>query len=325
MLAAPLVPSLRELYRRRDATPLPTRTDNGRIENFAQSLREYLAPLMREGGSSCRLRDGIQGRVLRSCDIPDLSGAPIETPAFAPHSLVFPLPVCFVRDLYIRGDAQFANDSLLRAVLVEGDAVLGERTSIARWIHVLGNLEAGPQAGLFGRASAIGTITLRHGTVFERVRAGSICAGTQTKTLRETSPVGGASSPIDLRVGRVRSHGDFHLRDSDAFQGHIVAMGKVAIADNVLVIGSVKARSSLEIGSGSHLEGTVVSRGAISIAQRCYIKGPVLSEKEIVIGPGTQIGTPASPTTVSAPRVRIAPGVVVCGTIWARESGEVTA
>jgi predicted acyltransferase (DUF342 family) len=128
-----------------------------------------------------------------------------------------------------------------------------------------------------------------------------------------------------MRLGRVRSGGDFYLRDSDTFQGHIVATGRVAIGDSVLVLGSVKARKEVEIGSGTLVEGTVVCRGRMSIAQRCYIKGPVLSEQEIVIGADTQVGTPASPTTVSAPRIRIAPGARVYGSIWARETGEVTA
>jgi predicted acyltransferase (DUF342 family) len=129
---------------------------------------------------------------------------------------------------------------------------------------------------------------------------------------------------MEMRLGRVRSNGDFHLRDSDAFQGHIVAAGRVAIEDNVIVVGSIKARTDMEIGSGTQVEGTVVSRGHMSIGGRCYIKGPVMCEEELVIGPGTQIGTPASPTTVSAPRIRICPGALVCGTLWAREAGEVT-
>ena len=324
MLALPLVPALTELHRRRDAAPLPTRTDDGKIDNFAQSMREYMAPLTAlEGASLCKLRDDIEGRVLRMEDIHELPGTPIESPVFAPESLVFPMPVCFARELYVRGDLQIADDSLLRAVLVEGNATLGDRTSIARWIHADADLEAGSDANLYGRASAGNSIILRHGCTFERLRACSIHAGTQGSIPFDKSPVWTGKSLVDFRLGRVRSNGDFHLRDSDAFQGNIVAVGKVTIEDNVLVIGSVKARTDVQIGSGTHLEGTVVARGSTHIGGHCYVKGPVLAENEIVIGPGTQIGTPACPTTVSAPRVRIAPGAVVCGAIWAREAGEV--
>jgi cytoskeletal protein CcmA (bactofilin family) len=326
MLALPLVPSLTELHRRRDAAPLPTRSDDGKIENFSRSLREYMAPLTElEGARSCRLRDGIDGRVLRQRDIPEIPETAIEAPTYAPESLVFTAPVCFSRELYVRGNLDIASESLLRAVLVEGDTILGERTSVARWIHVTGDLLAEPEVQLFGRSSAEGTIILRHGCTFERLRALVICTGTASTPAFATSPVWKGGSLIDMRLGRVRSNGDFHLRDSDAFQGHIVAVGKVAIEDNVLVIGSIKARTDVEIGYGTHVEGTLVSRGQTRIGEHCYVKGPVLSEGEIVIGTGTQIGTPASPTTISAPRVRIAPGAVVCGSVWARESGEVSA
>ena len=325
MIALPLIPSLTELRRRRDAAPLPTRSDDGKIDNFAQSLREYMEPLVNlDGEVTCPLRDGAQGRVLRMEDVPLLPGTPIETPIYAPHSLVFPVPVCLSRELYIRGSLTIAGGSMLRAALIEGEASLGERTSVLRWIHATGNLEAGPESQLFGRASAAGAITLRHGCAFERVQAQAVYFGTQGKLAYENSPVWPGSSLVDLRLGRVRSNGDFYLRDSDAFQGDIVAIGCVRIEDNVLVIGSVKARTNVEIGSGTHLEGTIVSRGRTTIGARCYVKGPVLSEHEITIGPGTQIGTPACPTTVSAPHIRVAPGAVVCGAVWARESGQVT-
>jgi len=326
MLALPLVPSVAELYRRRDAAPLPTRTDDGKIDNFAKSMREYMQPLtVLDGAPSCRLRDGLEGRLLRREGVPFLPETPIDVPVFAPHSIVFRMPICFSRELYVRGDLGIGDDSLLRAVLVEGDASLGERTTVARWINVTGNLETGPDAQLFGRASAGASITLSCGCTFERVHGEQINAGMQRAVAYDTSPVWRGKSLIDMRLGRVRSNGDFHLRDSDAFHGHIVAVGRVAIEDNVLVIGSIKARTDVEIGSGTNVEGTIVSRGRTLIGSNCYVKGPILSEGEIVIGTGTQIGTPASPTTVSAPHIRIAPGAVVCGAIWARETGEVAA
>ena len=326
MLALPLIPSLTELRRRRDAAPLPTRSDDGKIENFALSMKKYMLPLAAlQGKTFCTMRDGLIGRILHRQDISALTDGLIETPVFAPESLVFPLPVCLTHELYVRGDLDVAPDSMLRAALIEGTLTLGERTTVVRWIHAVGDLEAGDHARLYGRASATGTLSLKHGSTFERLGAPHICAGTAACAPHSTSPVWKGTSLVDVRLGRVRSNGDFHLRDSDAFQGHIVAAGCVYIADNVLVIGSVKARRDAEIGSGSQIEGTVVSRGRMKIGGQCYIKGPVLGEDEIVIGPGTQIGTPACPTTVSAPKVRIAPGAIVCGSIWARESGEVTA
>ncbi|HVZ17481.1 MAG TPA: hypothetical protein VG897_10220 [Terriglobales bacterium] len=324
MLVAPLIPSVRELRRKRDASPLATRSDDGKIDNFARSMRDYMEPLTTLDGRFFTMRDGLIGQVLRMEDISSLPNDLVETPTFAPHDLVFPLPICFTHELYVKGNLQLANDSLLRAVLVEGDTELGERTTVARWIHCDGNIEAGPDARLYGRTSAKASVTLCRGCSFERVGAAEIHTGVASSPRHETSPLCQGRSLADVRLGRVRSNGDFYLRDSDAFQGHIVAAGKVAVGDNVLVIGSVKARADFEIGSGTDVEGTVVSRGRMKIGEHCYLKGPVISEGELVIGTGTQIGTPGCPTTVSASRIRIAPGALICGTLWARDAGEVT-
>lgn len=329
MVALPLAPALIELHRRRDASPLVTRTDDGRIENFASSLREYMQPLTQLPPESHGkllhnlLRDGSSAIVLSQTDVANLPDAAIDAAAYAPHSILFPAPVCFLRDLYIRGDLKLADESVLRAALVEGNAEFGERSSVMRWLHVEGNLDAAAEARFFGRTSCTGVVTISPGCQFERLRGKAIHFGTQQWPSSRRSSEWLAPGNTQPRLGRVRSQGDFHLGNSDAFNGHIVAAGSVTIADDVLVVGSVKAKANVEIGARSHVAGTVVSQGRTTIGDQCFLKGPVLSEGEIIVGPGTEIGSPDSPTTVSAPRVRIAAGAKVYGVAWARESGEV--
>ncbi|HVH86242.1 MAG TPA: hypothetical protein VM912_05925 [Terriglobales bacterium] len=66
-----------------------------------------------------------------------------------------------------------------------------------------------------------------------------------------------------------------------------------------------------------------MSTRAIRIAPGAFIKGPVISEHEIVVGRNVQIGLPDFPTTISAPRIRLSPGSVTHGTVWARVEGRV--
>ncbi len=329
MVALPLTPAIMELHRRKDAAPLVTRTDDGKIENFARSMKEYMQPLVALGEDDCGkllshvLRDGAAGFIVGMEDIANLPDGPVDAVVYGRQSLIIPTPVCFVREFYVRGNLRLAGESLLRAVLVEGNAELGDRTSVMRWIHVAGDLEAGQESRLLGRVSADGTLMLRNGCQFERMRARTIHFGAQNFRASKRSDSWLDPNISYQRVGRVRSHGDFHLGASDVFQGHIVASGKVTIAEDVLTMGNIKARTRVEIGAGTHVEGTIVSRGRTTIGERCYVKGPVLSEEEIVIGAGTEIGTPDCPTTVSAPRIRMFAGSRVCGAVWAREAGEV--
>jgi cytoskeletal protein CcmA (bactofilin family) len=327
LVALPLTPALRELRKQRDAKPLPTRVDDGKVDNFADSLREYMAPLVALEDSTHntilhkRLRDGAPGFIVTREAAYTLSEDPIDASVYAPEGLRLPFAVCFTRELYVRGDLELAQGSVIRSALVEGDATLDHRTSVARWIHATETLYARTACRLFGRASAGTSITIAGATKFQRLHAPSIYIGAQDVLSMRTSP--GIDDLHAARPGRVRAEGDFQLRDSDVFHGNIISTGTVSIAGNALVVGSIKARASVEVGVGSTVQGAVISEGRAVIGNHCLLKGPVLSEREIVIGTGVQIGSLDHPTTISAPRIRIAPGAIVCGTMWAREMGEV--
>jgi len=82
-----------------------------------------------------------------------------------------------------------------------------------------------------------------------------------------------------------------------------------------------------KIKKGSHVlvEGSLISARKMRIGQNCTLHGPVVAERELAIAGGTRCGTREFPTTVSAPRIEVEEGVVVFGTLWAREHGEVVA
>ena len=59
------------------------------------------------------------------------------------------------------------------------------------------------------------------------------------------------------------------------------------------------------------------------IGTNCRIGGPVLAERGMVIESGTHCGTAGMPTTVSTLAIELEEGVLVFGTIWARNEGRV--
>jgi hypothetical protein len=79
------------------------------------------------------------------------------------------------------------------------------------------------------------------------------------------------------------------------------------------------------IEDGVSVEGSLISARKMRIGPRCSIHGPVIAERELAIAGGTRCGTRQYPTTVSAPCIELEEGVVVFGTVWARESGRVVA
>ena len=71
------------------------------------------------------------------------------------------------------------------------------------------------------------------------------------------------------------------------------------------------------------MEGSLISARKMRIGHRCAVHGPVVAERELALATGVRCGTFEHPTTVSAPSIEVSEDVVVFGTLWARERGQV--
>jgi len=331
LVALPLAPALRELLYRADAAPLPTRCDEGDIRSFARSFRARIAPAMpllaeaAERGETLTtlLEDGTRALVVGgrgACEGP----VPADLAMLCASDVYIPAESRFLRELYVHGKLFAGHDSVFRALLVEGDAELSERAIVLRWMHAQGRLSAGAHSQFHGRLSADGDIQLALGCRFERVSAKVIVTGMGNGLPAQTRPVWApGKSIIDQPMGRLRTAGDLHLAAGDGFCGHLISRRSIRIDEGVQVMGSMKSHGATWLGKGAQVHGAVVSESEVRVAGGCFIRGPLLCESDLIIGRNTQIGTPDSPTTVSAPRIQIASDAVLHGSIWAREHGEV--
>jgi cytoskeletal protein CcmA (bactofilin family) len=327
LLMLPLAPALRELKSKRDAGPLATRKDDGRIENFAISLR----------------------RRFEALHIPFAEAADCETNAFIEHdgakvflvtrpetwmtqrridSLVMcavpsRLPHHFesIGDFYALEKISTGQSTVFRALLGEDEIVLGAGSKVLRWIHAEAGLLICENCLLFGRTSSAKSITLSSGCRFERVHAPAIYSSRYALRL----PLRTESSPFSklarAGIGRRRVIGDAHLRQGEQHRGDLICTKGLIMEDGASVLGSVKANAKACLKRRTVVDGALVSTKAISIGPGSFVKGPIISEEEIVISSGVQVGLPGARTTVSAPRIRIASGSVLHGTVWARVEG----
>ena len=71
------------------------------------------------------------------------------------------------------------------------------------------------------------------------------------------------------------------------------------------------------------MDGSLISASKMTIGNNCLIHGPVIAERQMLIAAGTRCGTSFHQTTISSPRIDIEEGVIVFGTLWAREYGRV--
>jgi cytoskeletal protein CcmA (bactofilin family) len=336
MFMLPLVPAFVELRRKADALPLTVIQQNaGDIRYFAHSFRAYikvLEPIMQRcvaAGTSATgtLPDGENYVVLGQVDEPLVLAFqqrdaihPVVT--VAGSDLIAPPDLTFSKDIYAGGHFQGGEKNNYRAILGEKNVHLGGSSRVMRWVHAVGEFTAGLSCRLYGRASSDLLIRLQAGCSFLRLNAPRIEIGhAAVRAPRLNSTIPAKANTAQLK--RFLHHGDFEVRAGQVISSDIVIRGKLLIRSGARVCGSVKSDKEMVLEDGVSVEGSLISASKMRIGPGCTIYGPVIAERELAMAAGARCGTAENPTTVSAPRIEVEEGVVVFGTLWARENGQV--
>lgn len=335
LMVLPLLPALAELHGKSDALPLSViQQHTGEIRFFADGFRSYmkaLEPSLRECVSSAAhatgtMPDGSEYLVLGR-------GEEALFLPFREHNEFRPVVIASGTDLLLPSETNFSKEifsaasviggtrNRYRAILAEKDVRLGRESSVMRWVHAVGEFSADPRCQLYGRVSSDTSIRLSAECRFLRLNAPYIAIGLEVE---------GAPDPPQMAADeavhqRLFHDGDFEIQAGEVFQGNLVVRGKLRIGVRARVRGSVKSEEELVLEPGVWIEGSLIGSSTMQIGSNCMIRGPVIAERTVLIQKGTRCGTLQHPTTVSAPNIEIEEGVVVFGTLWAREEGEVTA
>jgi len=332
----PLVPAWVELHRKSDALPLSVIQQHaGEIKHFADSFRNYikeLEPVLRESLNSeaavfGTLPDGTDYLVLGRGD--EALRLPLkEEDGLCPmliatsSDLLLPSDITFSKDIYSGGRFIGGRKNHYRAILGEKEVHLSTASRVMRWVHAVGEFQADLGCELYGRISSDLHIRLQSGCSFQRLNAPKI----------EISEAGKTDLPLAAlsrdraawnSTRRLLHDGNFEIPAGEVFLGNLVVRGELRIGSGARVQGSVKGDKGVVLEAGVAVEGSLMSAGKMRIGTNCDIHGPVIAERNMVIASGTHCGAADQPTTVSAPWIEVEEGVVVFGTLWAREHGQV--
>src|SRR5262249_49525378 len=99
--------------------------------------------------------------------------------------------------------------------------------------------------------------------------------------------------------------------------------GRLLIRRGAKIHGSAKSHHEMILEPEVTVDGSLISVSGMRIGNNCLIHGPVIAERQMKIAAGTRCGTSTRPTTISSNRIDVEEGVVVFGTLWAREYGRV--
>ncbi|XLZ69897.1 polymer-forming cytoskeletal protein [Massilia sp. SR12] len=346
LFVLPLLPALLEWRLKRDALPLQVvREHDGNIKHFAKRFHEFVvarfaqaldaaaaSPAPRAG----RLDSGDAYQLVGAAGVPDLpsqeaSGQSLDVLVLGAADLRLGSGTLYEKEVYARADIRSGDGNSFRALLAGGEIVLGADCDVLRWAHSDSRLVAGARSRLFGRVSADRELVLHGDTRFGRMHAPTIRFG-------DTAPAGTVPAPVaplqytplqrpdhllDDAAGRWLLGGDWALPDHARHAGSLVARGSMTVGAQAWVEGSIKCHGDLVLQAGTRIDGALVCSGDMTIGPGCVIGGPLVCEQKIMIEAGTVLGSLAVETTATASEIRVREGVVVHGTVWARELGYV--
>ena len=336
LLAIPLIPAFHELVKKTDGAPLKVVQQHaGDIRFFADGFRNYISRIQKTV-DECEtlgsdglivMPDGIACLVLAQRkpehDFGIDSNRVCSKVIAAVETLQLPADTTFEQDIYARRRVEGGVNSRFRAILGERDVHLGESSTVMRWVHAVEEIECAAGCHLHGRISSEKSIQLQPGCRFTRLNAPRIEIGSTFSP--QIPPLGLESIRAKSIGGRLRllCDGNYEIAPGTVFEKNLVVRGVLRVGAGARLLGDVKAQELAVLEHGVVAHGSLISSGEMRIGQDCRIQGPVIAEQQVVIEAGACVGTPESPATVSAPRIEIAEGALVFGTLWAREQGVV--
>ncbi len=344
MLLLTLVPALLEWYAKTDAEPLRVvREQDTSIRHFATSFRTQVNTFFDDHGIELDNPPTPFNAVwhidepvsfLGATPAPEFSADEIKARRInrvliGTSSMFLPGDMVYEEEVYCCGDLTTGDRTAYRALYAERDIALGNESVVVRWLHAGSAVTVGNGSRLLGRLSADQSVTLGADCEFERISSPVIRFAPDSTVARHlaeppTRKHWNPSEPLQsIDSETLKATATLSIPDHVRVEKHLIAKRALTCGSGVEVMGDTKAGKSMRIGRGAVIRGSLVCAGLIEIEADCRIKGPVISERGIRIGTGCVIGTPAQPTTVSAPQIAIAPGAQVSGTVWASAGGQV--
>lgn len=240
-------------------------------------------------------------------------------------SLCVPAGCVCDRELYTDDDLFLGAESVARAALSRGDMVLGKNSIVLRWADAGGTLSAADGVRLFGRAVSNGPMLLGSDMRFERLSSPWISIGEPRPHKENAHPellsITSGGRALDEAGQFRRIEGDFEIEPAALLEEHLIVTGKLKVGAFARVAGSVKAYGQISLGRSSVVEGAVSCQGDLVLGRDAFAAGPIMCERKVFLDSGARVGSPESPTTLTAHRIVIAEGVSLHGLVWARSEG----
>ena len=183
----PFVPGIIELLAPADDKPLPVKDYSRDARYFGGSFRRILKDSFQRDGfekniSEIKLSSGLEKIEIISSDFNSYEKK-LDHMLLVSGNLTAKHNSNFNKEIYIKGNAYFGNNNIIRAAAVDKNVEINETAKIIRWLDANGGIKAGENSYLGISASCGEKLQLSNGCRFRRL------FGNPILTLQDTSKV----------------------------------------------------------------------------------------------------------------------------------------
>jgi len=287
--------ALREWRRTRGAPTLAidmgyTRSEGHLPASFRTKLAEWMQAEARpaeDGQGHVIERRGERIRILPTATLPDLFRS--DGVLVVLGDLTCGERCTFGREVYVQGNCTIGAGSVVQAIAVDGDLVLGRTTGVVRWADAEGDVTVGADCRIGARVTARRSIRIAAGArarAFSAPEVRTLSSGTEPPLQPGSRRPAVRVPPVDdTPAAGAWPHRFDRLTDACwRYGGSLTSDRPLDVGRTLIVRGDVHAPA------GSRFASDIKATGSIAIGPGSECLAGVVSDRSILVGPGTVLG-----------------------------------
>ena len=256
----PFVPGIIELLAPADDKPLPVKDYSRDARYFGGSFRRILKDSFQRDGfekniSEIKLSSGLEKIEIISSDFNSYEKK-LDHMLLVSGNLTAKHNSNFNKEIYIKGNAYFGNNNIIRAAAVDKNVEINETAKIIRWLDANGGIKAGENSYLGISASCGEKLQLSNGCRFRRL------FGNPILTLQDTSKVDYGlmdSERTDINNTSISTYfneiinEDMRYDEPAIINGNLIINGSLEINNEFTINGDIKAGRNITVKNAKNV------------------------------------------------------------------------
>ena len=192
----------------------------------------------------------------------------------------------FKKEIYVKGTCTIGERNTLRALCCEGDLVIGEKTSVVRWVDGDKDIDIKEGCRLGMSVTSSKKLSVARDCSFSRM------FGLPIATYEVKLP----EIPPDIQVRNIAdtmmmiTKDEIIIPPQTSIPRDIVSRQRIVLKARSVAKANIKSYRDIVIEKGSRVEGNLFSEKNVMIEAGCAILGNIFSQGRVELGNAVQVG-----------------------------------